>query len=65
MLLIGENAATLFKKGHWRRRFPVNFVKFLETTFFIWATAFGLSSVNPRKKSIKELVSTILTVLSF
>ena len=24
---------------------------------FIWATAFGLSFVNPRKKSMKELVS--------
>ena len=57
---MGLKAATLLKKRPWHRFFPVNFVKFLGTAFyielFIWATAFGLSSVNPRKKSIKELV---------
>ena len=35
-------------------------MKFLGTTFcierFLWATAFALSFVNPRKKSMKELV---------
>ena len=60
ILLIGLKAATLLKKKLWHRCFPVNFVKFLGTTFdielFIWATAFGLSFVNPRKKSMKELV---------
>ena len=33
--------------------------KFLATTFFIehiWVTAFGLTFVNPRKKSVKELI---------
>ena len=29
---------------------------FLYVKLFIWATAFGLSLVNPRKKSMKELV---------
>ena len=46
-------AATLFKKRLWHRFFLVNFIKFLGTTFFIehiWATAFELSFVNPRKK---------------
>ena len=60
ILLIGLKAATLLKKRLWHRCFPVNLVKFLGTTFyielFIWATAFGLSFVNPRKKSMKELV---------
>ena len=50
----------LKKKRDSGRCFPVNFVKFLGTTFyielFIWATAFGLSFVNPRKKSMEELV---------
>ena len=47
-------AATLLKKRLWHRCFPVNFVKFLGTTFFIEdmrATSF----VNPRKMSMKEL----------
>ena len=30
----GLSPATLLKKGLWRWRFPVNFVKFLRTTFF-------------------------------
>ena len=59
ILLIGLRAATLLKKRLWYC-FPVNFVKFLGTTFhvelFIWVTAFGLSFVNPKKKSMKELV---------
>ena len=59
-MLMGLKAATLLKKRPWHRFFPVNFVKFLGTAFyielFIWATAFGLSFVNPRKKSMKELV---------
>ena len=50
----------LIQKRDSGRCFPVNFVKFLGTTFyielFIWATAFGLSFVNPRKKSMEELV---------
>ena len=57
--LIGLKAATLLKKRLWHRFFPVNFVKFLRTTFSIaqiWATAFALSFVNPTKKPVKELV---------
>ena len=57
--LIGQKAATLFKKRPWLRFFPANFAKFLRTTFFIahiWATAFALGFVNPRKKPVKELV---------
>ena len=57
--LIGLKAATLLKKRLWHRFFPVNFVKFLRTTFSIaqiWATAFALSFVNPTKKPKKELV---------
>ena len=58
--LIGLKAATLLKKRLWHRCFSVNFVKLLWTAFyielFIGATAFGLSFVNPRKKSMKELV---------
>ena len=50
----------LIKKRPWQRCFPVNFVQFQGTTFyielFIWATAFGLGFFNPRKKSMKELV---------
>ena len=60
MTLIGLKTATLLKKRLWHRCFPVNFGKFLGTTFyielFIWATSFGLSFVNPKKKSMKELV---------
>ena len=33
--LLGLRPATLFKKRLWHRRFPVNFVKFLRTLFFI------------------------------
>ena len=50
ILLIGLKAATLLKKEIWHRYFPVNFVQFVGTAFFIeliWATAFGLSFVNP------------------
>ena len=56
ILLTGLKAATLLKKRPWQRCFPV---KFLGTTFFlehIQVTAFGLSFVNARKKSVKELV---------
>ena len=59
ILLISLKAGTLLNKRLWRRCFPVNFAKFLGTTFFvehIQATAFGLSFTNPRKKSMKELV---------
>ena len=67
---MGLKAATLLKKRLCHRCFPVSFVKFLGTTsyieLFIWATALGLSFVNPGKKSMKELeFSKILTVLSF
>ena len=55
MLLIDLKAATLLKKRLWHRCVPVNFVKFLGTTFyielFICVTAFGLSFVNRRNKS--------------
>ena len=59
ILLIGLKAETLIKKRLWHRCFPKMFAKFLGTTYFIehiWATALGLSFVNPRKKSVKELV---------
>ena len=59
ILLIDLKAGTLLKKRLWRRCFPVKFVKFLGTTFFIEPireTDFGLSFVNPIKKSVKELV---------
>ena len=60
ILLIDLKAATLFRKRLWHRCFPVNFLEFLGTSFYrellIWATAFGLSFVHPRKKSMKELV---------
>ena len=59
ILLIGLTAAALLKNRLWCRCFPVNFATFLGTTFIIehiWVTAFGLSFVNPRKKSVKELV---------
>ena len=52
--MIGLKAETLLKKRAWNRCFLMNFAKFLGTTFFIeliWVTAFGLSLVNPRKKS--------------
>ena len=58
ILLIGLKTATLLKKRLWQRCFPVNFVKFLGATFFIEhirETYFGLSFVNPRKNSVKEL----------
>ena len=58
ILLIGLKTATLLKKRLWQRCFPVNFVKFLGATFFIGhirETYFGLSFVNPRKNSVKEL----------
>ena len=59
ILLIGLNAETLIKKRLWHRCFPKMFAKFLGTTFFvehIQVTTFGLSFVNPKKKSVKELV---------
>ena len=59
ILLIGLTAAALLKNRLWCRCFPVNFATFLGTTFIIeniWVTAFGLSFVNPRKNSVKELV---------
>ena len=59
ILLIGLKATTVLKKILWRRYFNGNFVKLLGKTFFIdhiQATAFRLSFVNPRKKSVKELV---------
>ena len=59
ILLISLKVATLLNKRLWHRCFPVNFARFLGTTFFteqIQATAFGLSFVNPRKKFVKELV---------
>ena len=59
ILLISLKVETLLNKRLWQRGFPVNFAKFLGTTFFIeqiQATAFGLSFVNPRKKFVKELV---------
>ena len=50
----------LIKKQTMCKSFPVNFIKFLGKTLyielFIWASAFGLSFVNPRKKSMKKLV---------
>ena len=33
--VLGLRLATLFKKRLWHRCFPVNFVKFLKTTFYI------------------------------
>ena len=48
------------KKEVLAQMFPCKFCEFLGTAFdielFIWATAFGSSFVNPRKKSKKELV---------
>ena len=33
--LIGLKTATLFKKRFWQKCFPVNFAKFIGTSFFI------------------------------
>ena len=47
--------------------FPCEFEEISRNNFFteyIWGNAFGLSFVNPRKKSVKEF-SKVLTVLSF
>ena len=42
--------ATLFKKRHWHRCFPVNFEKFLRTPFFTehlwWLLLQGVSSLG-------------------
>ena len=35
----GLRPTTLYKKGPWHRRFPVNFVKFLRTPFFSKSTS--------------------------
>ena len=60
LLFNRPKGCNLNKKETMRRCFPVNFIKFLGTNLyielFIWATAFGLSFVNRRKKSMKELV---------
>ena len=59
ILLIGLKTETLIKKKLQYRYFPKMFTKFLGVTFsieHIWVTAFGLSFVNPRKKSAKELL---------
>ena len=45
--------ATLFKKRLWHRCFPVNFVKFLRTTFFIehlWWLLLRLDMLNIRSE---------------
>ena len=50
ILIIDLKAETLLKGRPWHLRFPMNFVKFLETPFFIGhirVTAFGLSFANP------------------
>ena len=57
ILLIGLKAATLLKKRLWHM-FSCEFCKISGKNFFIeyiQATAFGLSFVNTRKKSVKEL----------
>ena len=59
ILLINLKVATLLNKRLWHRCLPVNFAKFLGTTFFIehiQATDFGLGFASPRKKSVTELV---------
>ena len=58
ILLIGLKAATLFK-NRFRHMFSCEFCEISRNNFFIehiWATAFGLSFVNPGKSSVKELV---------
>ena len=58
ILLIGLKAATLLIKTL-AQIFSCEFCKISRNNFFtehIQATAFGLSFVNPRKKSVKELV---------
>ena len=58
ILLIGLKAATLLKK-RFRHILSCEFCKISRNNFFIehiWAIAFGLSFVSPRKKSVKELV---------
>ena len=59
ILLRGLKATTLLKKRLWHRCFSANIAKFSRNNFFIehiWATALGLTFVNPRNKSVKELV---------
>ena len=56
------------KKETLAQMFSCQFCKIFRNNVFkehIWRTAFGLNFVNRRKKSVKEKVSKILTVLSF
>ena len=56
------------KKETLAQMFSCQFCKIFRNNVFkehIWGTAFGLNFVNRRKKSVKEKVSKILTVLSF
>ena len=56
------------KKETLAQMFSCQFCKIFRSNVFkehIWRTAFGLNFVNRRKKSVKEKVSKILTVLSF
>ena len=58
ILLTGLKAGTLLKKTL-VLLFSCKFCKISRNNYFIehiWATAFGLSFVNPRKKSVKEPV---------
>ena len=58
ILLIGLKAATLLKKRFWHM-FSCEFCEISRNNFFreqIRVTAFGLSFVNARKTSVKELV---------
>ena len=59
ILLIVLKAATLFKKETLAQMLSCEFCEISRNNIFIehtQATAFGLSFVNPRKKSVKELV---------
>ena len=53
MLLTGLKAEKLLKRRLCHRCFPKSFVKLSFFIEHIWAAAFGLSFVNPRKKSVK------------
>ena len=56
ILLIDLQVATLLKKRLWHRCFPETFLGAILFIEQIQETAFGLSFVNAKKKSVKELV---------
>ena len=62
--LQASQPATLLKKRLWHRCFPVNFAKFLRTTFFIehlWVTASG-NIMSYNKNMTNDMIWIILIV---